>query len=227
MISTALSQKWYQKLGIPSEQHWKWTSAILIIFYAVGIVGILGEIHPDFILLTPFNLLLSVFLILAHHQNWSTKFIVWLLFTYIIGFSAEVIGVNTGLIFGDYTYGPVLGWKLMATPLMIGVNWVMLAYSSAVLVQQIFPKVSWIIKAVLAALIMVTLDFIIEPVAIHYDFWQWTHETIPLKNYLGWFFVALIIHLVYFRQFKGVKNNVAIVLFSLQVLFFLILLIFK
>jgi putative membrane protein len=40
----------------------------------------------------------------------------------VAGFFIEAIGVNTGLIFGNYVYKTTLGWKFLETPLIIGVN---------------------------------------------------------------------------------------------------------
>ncbi|MCB0643847.1 MAG: carotenoid biosynthesis protein, partial [Phaeodactylibacter sp.] len=216
MKDGTLLQNWYQKIGIEATQRWKWTAVVLTIFYLVGIVGILGKLHPDFILLTPFNLLLSLFLMLAHHENWSRGFWLWLGITFLVGFFAEVLGVNYGLIFGSYSYGPVLGWKVFKTPLLIGVNWIILSYGSAVLTQELLPRVQFWWQAIVAALLMVLLDLLIEPVAIQYDFWQWEGNQIPLQNYLGWFFVALLLQLLWFRQLRGTENKVGLVLFILQ-----------
>jgi putative membrane protein len=47
----------------------------------------------------------------------------------VAGFFIEAIGVNTGLIFGNYVYKTTLGWKFLETPLIIGVNWILLTCS--------------------------------------------------------------------------------------------------
>ena len=39
---------------------------------------------------------------------------------------------------------------------------------------------------------MVTLDFLIEPVAIELGFWQWHADKIPFENYVAWFILATI-----------------------------------
>ncbi len=196
---------------------------ILVIFYAVGILGTKLSIHPDFLLLTPFNLLLSISLVIWHHHPKEAKLWGFLLTCFIIGYASEVIGVNTGLIFGEYAYGPVLGWQLWDTPLMIGVNWAMLAYCSGTVINYLAGRLPWWLKGILSAALMVGLDVLIEPVAIRYDFWSWEQHLPPLQNYLGWFAVALPLLLLFHWLFKDSKNKVAIALFILQIAFFTLL----
>jgi uncharacterized membrane protein len=39
----------------------------------------------------------------------------------------------------------------------------------------------------MAALLMVALDVLIEPVAVALDFWQWENAVIPIQNFVMWF----------------------------------------
>jgi bisanhydrobacterioruberin hydratase len=197
--------------------------AYLAIIYLVGIVGILLPIHPDFILLTPLNLLVSLGVVLWFHPEWSRNTIWVLALCFMGGFAAEVYGVNTGILFGEYSYGPVLGWQLWNTPLMIGVNWMLLAYCCGVTLNTLIPRAGWPLRGLLAAGLMVALDFLIEPVAMHYHFWDWPGDVVPWKNYRGWFLVAWPL-LSIFAAWQGqIRNKVALGLLVLQFLFFAIL----
>lgn len=217
-------------LDISSEMMVKWRErkeiiliVLLGIFYGVGIAGILLPIHKDFILLTPFNLLLSLSLVLANHTGQLVKTI-WLLFIcYLWGWFIEMLGVNTGLIFGSYEYGEVLGPKIWGTPLMIGVNWALLIYCAGCWTNWLLTGLHWLAKALFTAVLMVLLDLLIEPVAIHYSFWTWENEVIPTQNYIAWFFVALPLAGLFILLFPKTTNIVARALFIFQVLFFLIL----
>ncbi len=197
--------------------------AALAIVYLVGITGILGNIHPQFIYLTPINLLFSTVLVLLNHGPWKAAHVGFLVLCFVIGFFSEVLGVQTGLIFGEYSYGDVLGLKLWGTPLMIGVNWLMLVYCSCVTVNHITVDSPAWLKATLAAGAMVLLDILIEPVAIDYRFWTWEEAKVPLQNYLAWFLIALVLCFLFQKMIGARKNKVAVVLFILQFLFFLIL----
>lgn len=207
----------------PSAQ---WAVAILAILYLVGIVGILLPIHPDFILLTPVNLLVSVALVLAHHKPWTLRTVSYLLVAYAVGFGAELFGVQTGLLFGDYAYGEVLGPKVWGTPLMIGVNWLMLGYCAGVASNHLLGESPFWVRGTLAALLMVGLDVLIEPVAMRFGFWSWEGDTVPLRNYLGWLAVAWPLELLFAYWHTSLRNKVALALFCLQVAFFAALFIF-
>ena len=197
--------------------------AILLILYIVGIVGILLPIHEQFILLTPLNLLVSTAIILLFHTEWKIATYRYLVLAYLLGFIAEVFGVHTGILFGDYSYGRVLGPKMWDTPFMIGINWMMLGYCAGIIANTLLRNHHWLWRGFLAALLMAGLDVLIEPVAIAYDFWQWEGNAIPFRNYIGWFIVALPLECYFAYGHKNIRNKVAVSLFLLQVLFFLVL----
>lgn len=196
---------------------------VLCIVYIVGILGIVINIDQRFIYLTPVNLLFSLLVVLLNHRNWQFKHVLFMLLCLCVGFFSEVIGVNTGLIFGEYSYGPVLGIKVWETPLIIGVNWLLLVYASNTLINHILPSLNTILKSILAAALMVILDIFIEPVAISMEFWDWEADFIPLQNYLAWFGIAFLLGLCFHFLVKDNRNIVAIGLFILQFLFFIIL----
>ena len=157
------------------------------------------------------------------HVPINNRLFVFVLIAYLWGFGAELIGVQTGLIFGDYHYGPVLGPKISGTPLMIGVNWILVSYSAGIAANYLAKNLPWWLKGILAAVLLVILDLLIEPVAIAYDFWSWEQGHPPVQNYIGWFLVALPLQLGFARYFGNQKNIVGLILFILQLVFFAIL----
>ncbi|NJN34205.1 MAG: carotenoid biosynthesis protein, partial [Saprospiraceae bacterium] len=98
---------------------------ILIVLYVVGTVAFALKIHPEFARLTPLNLMISVAFALYFHQKWSSRMYFFVAACAIFGFVIEMIGVNTGLIFGHYTYDFALGFKVFNTPLSISINWLL------------------------------------------------------------------------------------------------------
>lgn len=197
--------------------------AFISIIYLVGITGLSIPIHEDFVLLTPLNLLLSTGLVFYFHPVWQKKHLVGILLIYLAGWTAEYVGVNTGLLFGNYAYGPVLGPRIAHTPLMIGINWLLLSYAVASLLAWLRLSKNCLINALLGALILTGIDVLIEPVAMALDFWQWEGDTVPLQNYIGWFVVALPVMLFQFFFGLAQKNKVALALLFLQILFFAVL----
>jgi putative membrane protein len=139
----------------------------------------------------------------------------------LAGFLVEVVGIKTGLIFGTYAYGEGLGIKWLDVPLMIGVNWGVLVFGTAALVQH-FKLARWL-KAALAATLMVSYDVLLEPVAVRFDFWSWAGGTIPIQNYLAWWIIAFGMLLGAFYLVKNLRNRLAIYIIGIQTLFFILL----
>jgi bisanhydrobacterioruberin hydratase len=71
--------------------------------------------------LVPFALILGFAgVLLFHEAKWDLKTLTAFVLVYISGFVIESVGVNTGLIFGEYIYGGTLGYQIFETPLIIG-----------------------------------------------------------------------------------------------------------
>jgi putative membrane protein len=193
----------------------------IFIFHLVGAIGMsIEEFKPLFVSLTPAHLLLTLFLFL-----WSDSFslsqIKLFVILFMIGFWVEVVGVKTGILFGIYKYGPTLGFKFLDVPLLIGVNWFLLAVSA-------FGTVSYLTKnkfilIIASATLMVFLDFIIEPVAIHLDFWTWQNGIIPIQNYIMWWFVSLLMQWIIYSNKLKFSTSICFAIFISQILFFTIL----
>lgn len=197
-------------------------SLIIILFHMVGLYGFLNpDLTSLFIKLVPFHLLLMLLLMIISGYDGSPGIMLFALSVFAAGFLVEVAGVNTGLIFGSYTYGGTLGLKLWHTPLLIGVNWLIMVYSTGVLL--IACQINKYLLALTGAAILVGIDSLIEPVAIRYDYWSWSGEIIPLQNYVGWFFVSFMMFILFTSLNFKKQNSAAIVLFAAQLLFFIIL----
>ncbi len=201
------------------------TAGFFVIFYLVGIAGILLPFSfPLFIKLIPVALILSSVALAFYHKSFNTKTITVFISIYLIGFFVEVAGVNTGLIFGQYIYGESLGIKVFNTPLIIGLNWLLLVYITASVLEKF--KIAVPVKVIISALMMLGYDLIIEQIAPLLNMWNWQNEMVPLKNYLAWFFLALLFHVVIKAIGIKTKNKLAPVILICQVIFFLILLIY-
>ncbi len=122
----------------------------------------------------------------------------------ILSMAVESLGVHTGLFFGDYTYMTDFGPKVAGVPITIGFAWVMVMGTSHVLaapVTSMFPKVAGLAYSVYGALVATALDLIIDPVAYEVKrYWVWhdggIYYGIPFTNFLGWFVLSLVLHLV-------------------------------
>ncbi|HET8828186.1 MAG TPA: carotenoid biosynthesis protein [Pelobium sp.] len=193
----------------------------IIIFHIVGFVGFsVPHLHDFFISFVPFHLLLMAAILLINQKEYNKPFWLGLIFVYTFGYLIEVVGVSTGAIFGTYAYGNTLGVKVAQVPLLIGVNWVILVFSIGAVLKKYF-KHQRNLKSIIGAVALVFIDFLIEPVAVKFDYWSWANSAIPLQNYVAWFFVCFILLRVYYQLEFRKSNPVALTLLVSQVLFFI------
>jgi len=197
---------------------------ILIVLYAVGLSALLvNELRPVVLPLSPFTLLLS-YLILMSSFRWKSPFVWVSLSVFVLGYVAEWVGVHKGWLFGTYTYGVNLGPKISGVPFIIGINWVMVTLVCGATAVSIFKKSWW--GVLVAALLMVGLDYFMEPVAMENNYWSWDKGIIPLFNFVSWFIVALIAQVIYRGIAQAKANNTSWTLFVLLFVFFVVQFIF-
>jgi bisanhydrobacterioruberin hydratase len=158
-------------------------------------------------------------LVIFHRDKEKAKSIIVLQVIFILGFIIEAIGVNTGLFFGNYQYGNSLGPKLFNAPLIIGLNWIFLTYTTASVLENI--KIHYLIKIVLASIVMLVYDFVLEQVAPKIDMWSWSDGKVPITNYLDWFLVALMFHSIIKVSRVKTDNPLALLILGCQFAFFL------
>lgn len=212
-------------------------TAIAILFHAIGFAGIVFFKSSFILQSTPINLLLMFALLVWTHNNKNYFFWLFLLAAIVTGIAVEIIGVNTKLLFGDYSYGNVLGFKIKNVPLVIGVNWFILIYCCGISVNTLLVKAIDKLAAdtgtkpmrlkalsvvVDGATLAVFFDWLMEPVAVQLGYWTWAGE-IPFYNYLCWFIVAIILLAVFQLLQFNKQNKFAIHLLMIQVMFFLLL----
>lgn len=198
----------------------------VIMFYIIGAAGMLLPITSGlFIFLTPLALLMSFGLLMMHHQpGFITKDIAVFSFIFISGIVVELIGVHTGLIFGNYSYGKGLGLKIFDTPILIGMNWLLLVYTTGTIMQKvnIFP----VLRIAAGASIMLIYDLVLEQVAPKMDMWSWENSEVPVNNYIAWWLIAVFFHSLIELFGIKLKNPLSITILVTQFLFFVVLYLF-
>ncbi|MCB9246729.1 MAG: carotenoid biosynthesis protein [Flavobacteriales bacterium] len=196
-----------------------WAAILLGIFYLVGVFGMASaEWRNLFLQLTPFNLLLTLGLLIYGSGKPDLRFLQAFLTSFFIGFWIEVAGVHSGVLFGSYSYGTVLGPTFLEVPLLIGVNWFLLAIAARWSTANfgLHP----ILRILAASGLMVALDVLIEPVAMKLSFWNWAHNTVPLQNYLMWFATALVIQALLHKIEPRDSTFLGRIVLLVQALFF-------
>ena len=214
-------------------------TAIAVLFHTIGLVGLFFFDKTFSLAATPINLLLSFVLLIWTQADKNKSFFLFLLCCVFTGIAVEMIGINTGLLFGEYAYGRVLGFKVLQVPVLIGINWFIIIYCCGISIHTFLMhainkiaaetgKNPVILKAlsVIAdgAILAVLFDWLMEPVAVKLGFWTWKGDgSIPLFNYICWFGISLLLLMVFhFTKFNK-QNKFAVNLLLIQLMFFLLL----
>jgi uncharacterized membrane protein len=198
---------------------------VLVATYAVGAVALFTPFRSWVLPLTPVHLIVSMAL-LVRHQEWkrrSAEVAARLALVGLIAFLVEVVGVHTGKIFGVYAYLPSLGPQLWDVPLIIGVNWALLAVLALNIIPEGIDRP--IHRAAVAAVAMTLMDALIEKSAPFMDMWWFVDGKVPIDNAIGWlitgFVVALVLAPVVPDRGKSTERNpLTVGLWAAQLAFF-------
>jgi putative membrane protein len=191
---------------------------IIWLFAISAIIGIYMGYMSWFITKTPMNLMLGAGLLFWNFPiNSSRKIGVWCI-AFSIGMLVEIIGVQTGYIFGNYYYGENLGFKFMGVPFLIGVNWAVLSFITAAMVSRL-TKSFWG-SILLGSCLMLGLDFLLELLAGVFDFWHFEDGIVPTQNYIAWFTTAFFLQILIRKTIDFQKTYFSTHLFLSQVIFF-------
>lgn len=197
--------------------------AVIVIFHVVGLIGFLiPALQPYFMKMVPFHLLLMFAIIIYTYIGDVKRLLLFVSGVFLCGWLVEVLGVHTGKIFGSYYYGNTLGYKIAAVPLLMGVNWVILIFSIGQMVKS-FKIRNSILASLIGALMLITFDFFMEPVAMKFDYWQWDWHQIPLQNYIAWFIVSIILLKFYYALGLKQQKYIGAAMFTAQLVFFVVL----
>ncbi|MDH3312061.1 MAG: carotenoid biosynthesis protein [Nitrosopumilus sp.] len=159
---------------------------------------------------TIFMLIFSLFH--AWYMIGWKKTLLFFVITAGVSWGYEQVGVETGLIYGDYYYTDYLGYKMGHVPIIIPLAWFMMIYPSYIIANMIFSKkpllhqnkISQIIVlSLLSAIVMTAWDFVVDPYLSGptVNAWVWekggAYFGIPIHNFLGWILTTFSIYLIY------------------------------
>ena len=195
----------------------------IFIIWLVHISGLLGMVFYDldfFAGYTSINLFLMSIILFANIKLNNKNQIFSLLLIFLIGMFSEFIGVNYGLIFGEYIYGNNLGFKLFGVPILIGLNWVILTVICANIASILIKNNSIIQIIILGTLLMLFMDFVMEPIAPKLDLWKFKNLVVPTSNYIGWLIISILTQTIYNIQFKEKEVKLSFNLYTAIFIFF-------
>lgn len=124
----------------------------------------------------------------------------------LIGNIFEDLGVYTGFPFGRYHFTGVMGPKILAVPILLGLAYVGMGYISWTVARLILGDAGatltgsrLLTRPLVAAFVMVAWDFSQEAIWANFVHgWKW-HEGgpyfgVPLSNFLGWYLTVYLIY---------------------------------
>jgi len=190
-----------------------------------GFFGMLSDQNEFFLSTTPYVLSLTLLLLILNHNLSSKKSKIGLMLIFLFGLIVELLGVNYGLFFGDYSYGANLGSKIYGVPYVIGFNWVLLIIATGSVSDKLI-KGKEVYKIIFASFLMVLIDLLIEKSAPKLDFWEFVISPVPFSNYLWWFIFSLCFQYIFFKTVKTKEYNLSSNILVIQFIFFGMLAVF-
>lgn len=207
-----------ERLGLISRKPFQIGIWLLLAFfiYVMGTIGILNPVtRTEALRMTPLALLLTTAVLLFFAATAYTRRMVAVLCGItVIGFLAELAGVQTGWLFGHYHYTSNFGPRWWGTPPLIGLNWMFLSYAWAAVTRNSYSAPPY--RILYAALGMLAYDLLLERAAPLMQLWYWDGGHIPLYNYLSWFALALFFQWLLRYSRIVTRNAMALPLLLLQ-----------
>ncbi|WP_226670547.1 carotenoid biosynthesis protein [Metabacillus litoralis] len=210
------------------------TFKLFLIWYTVGIILLTFDLIPSYL-----EWANVVFLVLAGliggiyflKTFGTTRGISLSLFIVSFSIFAEHIGVEYGLLFGDYYYTSDFGPQIIGVPVAIGFAWLMIIAGTHAISLVITKQQHFLYYTIVASLLTVLIDLVIDPVAYEVkNYWVWNAESfyynIPMSNFIGWFIVAFILHTVIFLFSIKSKKMMTIWHSRIVLVYFLVLVMF-
>lgn len=179
---------------------------IAFIFPMIGAITLLASFEgflPDYL---SYNALLILFgtlvmrlpLIAGLKPLMNRKALAGITSLVLYSYLIELIGVQTGFPYGNFSYGIDLGPMLFGKiPLALPIFFIPLVINSYLLVLLLAPeKIKSLYYRVPATIgTVLFLDLILDPAAVAINFWNYEtglYYGVPISNYLGWIISASI-----------------------------------
>ena len=214
-----------------------WSVAAALIVHVAGLIGMIWGDPDWFASKTPLNLLLMWGLLLLNQPRRDLSFCLFMLLSFATGIFTEMIGVQTGMLFGQYAYGAILGPSWKGVPFLIGLNWFVTVFIAAGMARMVLGRIiprdpsildgrtgRFLLLPLVGAAIATVFDWIMEPAAVGLGFWTWAGDgSIPMLNYVCWFLISWLLLLAGMMIGIEVRNRFSIPLLLIQSIFFLML----
>lgn len=196
-------------------------------FLIVGAIWHITNLIPEIMsVLSSFTMILISIISIFIFIKKEVKNYIIVASIFIVSFLAEYLGVNTGILFGNYSYSDELLLQINNVPIAIGFAWISTLFTSYSITVK--SKITGLFSiAGINAFLMTLFDYFLEPAAIKLNYWQWNNVKVPLFNYATWFLLSFIFSII---TIKYIKRNEDISelkhLYISQIIYFILINIF-
>jgi putative membrane protein len=204
----------------------RWLSGSALVFFAGTMYLILTEAAGPWVHLPGlgnigFTLVFMLFALLhcAALEGWRRTGVFFLV-SAAVSFAMEETGVRTGLVFGPYHYGDLLGAKLGHVPFIIPLAWFMMIYPSWMVARELLRGAAStglrgiLALALIAGFVMTAWDTVMDPGMAASGNWIWEqggpYFGVPLRNYFGWLLTTFLVYAIAGWAWRSVKRTGAV-----------------
>ena len=129
--------------------------------------------------------------------------------------------MQTGYLFGNYSYGTVLGPMVAGVPLILGALWWISLMGCGWWTDRLMNRLQWgaetaggkLVRALIAATLMTAFDGLIEPVAIQAGWWAWEGVHVPWFNYASWWGISFVFYLLPRQRRENIGTGLLVAIF--------------
>jgi len=184
-----------------------WLWALLGTYAAVRVSQMLPGAIPMVIIVALHVLLPLTFAVIHGALVYSLRGILtFILLSLAIGNFLENLSIFTGFPFGHYHFTGVMGPKILAVPILLGLAYVGMGYLSWTLARVILGDAGQpltgsrlVTRPLVAAFVMVAWDFSQDAIWSNFVHgWQWhdggPYFGVPLSNFAGWYLTVYLIY---------------------------------
>ena len=146
------------------------------------------------------------YLFLSTRSRGFKRTLSFLFMGYGIAWASEALSIRTGFPYGwyFYIYENLQGeWLNFGVPVWDSVSYVFLCYAGMMTARYLVPDSSVKKQVILGAVLVVVLDIVVDPLSHLGNLWflgkiyyypnPGFYFDVPLSNFIGWFFVTLLI----------------------------------
>ena len=117
----------------------------------------------------------------------------------LVAIIVENLAIITGFPYGHFSYGNMLGWKILHVPATLILTFPPLVIGSGYIANKISERYGIyrkFHKIMIATFVLVALDLVLDPGATLLGFWTWNNPGIyygvPFINFGGWILTGII-----------------------------------